>query len=367
MSSPDLTPILAELAAGRIDTAEASRRIAEAKRAARTADTATDPTDQTTARRSAGTIEGDDSTGRHEAPEVVDAEIIDEEAEAVTEEEVEAEPNGSTEQPGTGSEDSWSARAQRAESRLRDWGAFARETISRDFLGHRERPAHAESGSGATGPGSTRGVDRVVVRSVGHRIRIVADDRVETVHVVGEHMLRRSGTTVEVITEEASKPFEGFSLLKLPRSLDDVRNLGLGTELVVRVHPGLLVDAEVTAGSLVTEQVRWLGRVRVTAGSARLDGVCQIADALFQTCAATVTGSITQGRSRVRCESGNLTIHLADDSNVTVHTESNVGRVVWAGGHTGAGDEVVMGNGSARLDVGAVVGRAVVHVGTTSQ
>ena len=45
-------------------------------------------------------------------------------------------------------------------------------------------------------------------------------------------------------------------------------------------------------------------------------------------------------------------------------TESQLGRVSWAGGHTGAGDEVVMGNGSAKLDVKVVMGSATVRVGS---
>jgi hypothetical protein len=66
----------------------------------------------------------------------------------------------------------------------------------------------------------------------------------------------------------------------------------------------------------------------------------------------------------VRAESGSLAITLADDSNVTVTSEAQLGRVTWTGGHTGAGDEVVMGNGSARLDVQVVMGHAQVRIGS---
>ena len=48
---------------------------------------------------------------------------------------------------------------------------------------------------------------------------------------------------------------------------------------------------------------------------------------------------------------------------MTVHGESQLGKVSWSGGHSGAGDEVVMGNGSARLDVEVVMGHASVKVG----
>lgn len=121
---------------------------------------------------------------------------------------------------------------------------------------------------------------------------------------------------------------------------------------------------ELTAGSLTTEAVRFLGKVRVTAGGAKLTGVEETHDVLVQAGQATVKGRITTGRSRLRCESGSLVVELDDDSNVTVKAESQLGRVAWAGGHSGAGDEVVMGNGAARLDVGVVMGHATVRVGS---
>ena len=79
---------------------------------------------------------------------------------------------------------------------------------------------------------------------------------------------------------------------------------------------------------------------------------------------ATIKGTITQGRHRVRAESGSLSITLGDDSNVTVKSDSQLGRVSWAGGHSGSGDEVVMGHGNARLDVEVVMGHAQVRVGS---
>ena len=140
--------------------------------------------------------------------------------------------------------------------------------------------------------------------------------------------------------------------------------MGLGKELFLRVNPNIMVDVEVTAGSLNTERVPHLGKVRVTAGGAKLLDVDEINDALIQAGQATIKGAITTGRNRIRAESGSLSITLADESNVTVKGDSQLGKVSWSGGHNGAGDEVVMGNGSARLDVEVVMGHAQVRVGT---
>lgn len=322
MSTPDLTPILEDLAAGRIDSAEASRRI-----------------------------------------------------EALT-----GTPAGAQPGPSAGAD---SAAGERPIPR---WQQYARDTFSR-VVGE---PTGPEGGQAPpadpprTEPPSpqapegedevptadrrttnSKGVDRVSIRAVGRRVRVVGEPRVATASVDGAHVLRRNGSVLEISSDgEIGASIDGFTLLRPPRSLDDVRNLGLGKELFIRVNPNLIVDVELTAGSLTCEDVRYLGKVRVTAGGAKLTGLSEAHDVLVQAGQATVKGRIATGRSRIRCESGSLNVQLDDDSNVTVRAESQLGKVVWAGGHSGAGDEVVMGNGAARLDVGVVMGHANVRVGT---
>lgn len=328
MSTPDLSAILEDLAAGRIDPAEASRRIEAAKGAPK--ESGSRP------RRSAGAEPG-------------------------------AKPEPTNEQIADGT-----------------WRAHARDSFGDDSAGQRR-------GAGSTGGWSagrvdddlvddgpvppsdrqtsrTKGVERVTIRAVGRRVRIVGEPRVATASVDGAHVLRRSGSTLEISSDgEIGASIDGFTLLRPPRSLEDVRNLGLGKELFIRVNPNLIVDVELTAGSLTTENVRFLGKVRVTAGGAKITGINEAHDVLVQAGQATVKGSITTGRSRVRCESGSLNVQLADDSNVTVRAEAQLGKVAWSGGHSGAGDEVVMGNGSARLDVGVVMGHCQVKVGSESE
>ncbi|MDO5499776.1 MAG: hypothetical protein Q4F67_08855 [Propionibacteriaceae bacterium] len=346
MSSPDLTPILEELAAGRIDAAEANRRIdalkAAHERGAATPDVDAEPTSAT---------ESDPSSD-------------------------------SASPPDFGSEPTDEAKAEPR------WQTYARETFNRAasyVTGDQPPKAEDPAPNGPkppTGPPgtdgfaddgvppadrrttNTKGVDRVSVRAVGRRVRIASEPRVATASVDGAHVLRRTGSVLEISSDgELGASIDGFTLLRPPRSLEDVRNLGLGKELFIRVNPNLIVDVELTAGSLTTENVRFLGKVRVTAGGAKLTGIEEAHDVLVQAGQATVKGRIATGRSRLRCESGSLVVQLDDESNVTVRAESQLGKVAWAGGHSGAGDEVVMGNGAARLDVGVVMGHATVRVG----
>jgi hypothetical protein len=257
--------------------------------------------------------------------------------------------------------DPWAAATDRPQH-----ATFARETVRQEPAARNESaPAAPPTSSGAQ-PKAANGVERISVRAVGRRVRIVGETSVATLSADGPHVLRRNGTTLEVSSDgEIGPSLDGFSILRgVPRSLEDIRALGLGKELLLRVNPALTVDVEVTAGQLSTERVPHLGKIRVTAGGAKLLDVAEVNDVLVQAGSATIKGTITQGRHRVRVESGSLSITLGDDSNVTIKSDAQLGRVSWAGGHSGAGDEVVMGHGNARLDVEVVMGHASVRVGS---
>lgn len=311
-----MTGILEDLAAGRIDAAEAARRIDALKTPEAETDAPREPSNEELAAASA------------------DAASADGIGEPVA--------------------DAWSSATDRPQSATH---------TTESFKAPEEEP---EAQSVRVKPADTKGVERISVRAVGRRVRIVGESSIATVSADGPHVLRRNGSTLEISSDgEIGSSIDGFQLLRgAPRSLEDFRALGLGKELFLRVNPDIVVDVEVTAGSLNTERVPNLGKVRVTAGGAKLLDVEQVADALVQAGQATIKGTITKGRSRVRAESGSLSIHLGDDSNVTIKGEAQLGKVSWSGGHTGAGDEVVMGNGNARLDVEVVMGHAQVRVGS---
>jgi hypothetical protein len=313
MTSPDLTAVLEDLAAGRIDAAEAARRIDALK------------------------AEQPASPSSHREP---------------TNEELAAEADRSN---GT----AWAEATDRPQ-----YTSFTKESFRRDEPttdAGREQPREAPRQR----PINTGGVERITVRAVGRRVRIIGETSVATLSADGPHVLRRNGSTLEVSSDgEVGSSVDGFSILRAPRSLDDFRSLGLGKELFLRVNPNITVDVEVTAGSLNTERVPHLGKVRVTAGGAKLLDVRELNDVLVQAGQATIKGAITTGRSRIRAESGSLNVELADESNVTVKGDAQLGKVNWSGGHDGLGDEVVMGNGNARLDVEVVMGYAQVRVGS---
>ncbi|MFV0428964.1 MAG: hypothetical protein ACK5KO_06025, partial [Arachnia sp.] len=75
----------------------------------------------------------------------------------------------------------------------------------------------------------------------------------------------------------------------------------------------------------------------------------------------SVEGPLSIGRSKLRVESGSLTVNLTRGANVTIRAEARLGRVTWPG-DTDHVDEVTVGNGSARLDVSVVMGLATIKV-----
>jgi hypothetical protein len=266
MTTPDMTPILEDLAAGRIDAAEAARRI-DASKASQT-----------------------------------------------TSEDSPSEPTNEQLSGATADSDPWAAVTDQPQA---GYTSGAPKQDSDD-----EEPVRAKTIN-------TGGVERISVRAIGRRVRIIGETSVATLSADGPHVLRRNGSVLEVSSDgELGASIDGFSILRgATRSLDDFRSLGLGKELFLRVNPNVIVDVEVTAGSLNTERVPHLGKVRVTAGAAKLLDVTEINDVLVQAGQATIKGTITTGRNRIRAESGSLSISLTDDSNVTVTGESQLGKI----------------------------------------
>lgn len=210
-------------------------------------------------------------------------------------------------------------------------------------------------------PSGANGVEAVSVRVVGRRLRVIGDPSVSTLVADGPHTLRRTGGLLEVASDgELGPGLDAFTMLRVPRTIDDLRNLGLnqlglGRELVLRINPAIPVDIELTAGTLAASALPRLGKVRVTGGSAHLSGVETVEDALVQAGSCTLRGSLARGRSRVRVESGQLTVDLSPTADVTVRAEAQMGKVVWPGEQQNI-EEFVAGNGTGRLDIGVVMG-----------
>ena len=202
------------------------------------------------------------------------------------------------------------------------------------------------------------GVQRVTVRAIGRRVRLIGEPAINGVAVDGPHVIKRDGDTLAISSDgEMGVSIDGLNVLRNPTNLKSHMN-GLAKELSVRVNPALQVEVEVTGGSVAAERIPGLTRVRVTAGTAKVADVDGPIDLLVQAGSANLDAQITKGRSRVRVESGAANISLRRGSDVRVHTESQLGRVTWTGAVTGQSKDVEIGRGRAVLDVEVLVGTA---------
>lgn len=234
----------------------------------------------------------------------------------------------------------------------------------------------AEAGAGDAGAGndndtasdplppSVRAIERVHVRATSRRVRLVGDPTVSTFAVDGPHHVRRDGTTLLIAGDTEPLPTDDTFMLLTGGRFREVADrlqhgLGQNLEMTVRVRPDLAVGVEVTAGSLHAEGVRALDHVRVTGGSLRIRDVEVPLDLLVQAGSAQVTTRQTHGHSRLRCESGSLTLTLLAGTDARVRHDVQLGRFVTKPEQRTDRD-VVVGTGAAEIDIDIVMGSATV-------
>ncbi|WP_316667923.1 hypothetical protein [uncultured Propionibacterium sp.] len=211
-------------------------------------------------------------------------------------------------------------------------------------------------------PTGSGGIRSVIVRATGRRVRIVGDETVPTVTISGPHTLRRHGDGLEITAAGRLGPsVKGFSPVHPPRSAEDLKRLGLGPVLEIGVNPRIRVSAQLSGGSLSSQDLPHWDRVRVSAGTTHLRGVAQLADGLFQAGSATINGPISLGSNAIRVESGSLAVELTGRADVALSAKNQLGTVRWPGQKGDRFDEYIVGHGLARLELSGVMGHIVVR------
>ena len=207
------------------------------------------------------------------------------------------------------------------------------------------------------------GISKVLIRATGRKVKIIPDPQVSTAAAEDVHQVKRSGSTMEIIGDkEFSGVIDALSWVKSVRGMDDVKALGIGKELTVRVNPALEVDIDLKGCQLMASDLPHIGKVRLTAGGATITGARTVSDLLLQMGQVTISGHFTEGWSRIRCESGQVTLEVARDSDVVIRADAQVGRVSWEGVEAPDG-EITIGAGTAHLDMGVVFGHGIVRMG----
>jgi hypothetical protein len=272
-------------------------------------------------------------------------------------------------------------------------------------------PASNAGEAGRAFPGE--GPPRLLrVQAAGRHLRVVGDDGVDQLDVEGLHEARREGdvllVTAHRLSGEGSFSFIGppFGRDALRAWRDELRSFtrqarrasreahregrwasetpwdpsgGGGPDwrewqrwvepLVIRVHPDLAVEVDVSAAACTLTGLRGPTKLDVSAGTATLDAIRGPLDLRSQAASVRVRARMTEGRSRVHCDAGSVVVELEAGSDVTVRTQTELGRVRLRRGGRAAGggagmhvnDELVVGQGTAVLDVDAVMGSVEIN------
>jgi hypothetical protein len=219
-----------------------------------------------------------------------------------------------------------------------------------------------------TPPPMVAEIGRVLVRATSRRVRVIGDASVATVAIEGPHTVRRDASTLVVTGETEMVPTDDAFLMLAGGRWREVadqlqQNLGRDLELLVRVRPDLPIGVEVIAGSMSADDALGLDHVRVTAGSARIKGAVHPVDLLVQAGSAQVETRQAYGRSRMRCESGSMTLTLAEGADARIRQDVQLGRFTTQPERRGRNRDrdVVVGTGAAEIDVEVMMGTVTVR------
>jgi hypothetical protein len=215
-------------------------------------------------------------------------------------------------------------------------------------------------------------VERIVIQSSARPVRVVADHTVDVISAEGPHTVRQEGGTLRI-----DAGAQGSGAPAPPGSYRFERRGGLsrwlsqasivGVPLLVRVNPRLRVDMEVMAGSLEVMGLQGPFAFSVTAGSVRATDCSGPFTGAIRAGSAKLEVRPTAGASSIRVESGSVDLRLLPGSDVRIRARTELGEVKvrsadgggrsWSGsGGDNNTQEVVLGAGTASIDLDAIMG-----------
>ena len=229
-------------------------------------------------------------------------------------------------------------------------------------------PPAAPASASTSPPSQPAGLSGREVRVVSQfgSAEIVGDPSVAFAVAEGPHRARQDGDTI-VIEHE---PFDDADSFSFGRGRNIAVN-GLDFQrrkLTVRMNPDLALTASVQAGNVRVVGVHGPITSDVQAGNCKVDDFRGTLDISVQAGNVTASGRLESGASKVKCEMGSVKINLEKGSSVRITTRTTIGKVSIEGdrGERAAvgpsGREVVIGSGTATLDVECTMGSVRVAV-----
>ncbi len=214
------------------------------------------------------------------------------------------------------------------------------------------------------------GIRRVRVAGMVGTLAVIGDPDVTGGSATGAHRARYEGDAL--VIEAGDEDSGGWFQERLRRgpswSYGWGGLSGIGrwrTPLEVRMNPDLPLEVDLTAGAVTVRHLRGPVKLDVMAGTVRMDQVTGPLEVGVGSGTVVARAQIAQGASRVRCEFGNIVVHLEAGSNVQVTGRAHLGRVSLPGRERGFGaglveDTAIVGTGEATLDVETSAGAITV-------
>jgi hypothetical protein len=193
---------------------------------------------------------------------------------------------------------------------------------------------------------------------------VIADPGVQEVVAEGPHLARREGDTVVIQSEDLDEGLSGFYFTRNRGA--DAAVFGWGRRppsLRIRINPQLALDLSCSAGRVWVDGVRGPIRAEVSAGRVGIRGFASTIDLTTTAGKIEASGVLDTGSSRVRCETGKVSLHLEKGSSARIRARATLGSVVLLGKEStgslfnGESREVTVGGGAANLDVETSVGK----------
>lgn len=215
------------------------------------------------------------------------------------------------------------------------------------------------------------GLETVRITAAFRSVQVVGDPAVNEAFVAegGHHSITRADGVLTIAVDNDDEDGYSFSgrggpfAGRLGPRLWGVGQRRLRT-VVIRVHPDLGLDVELSAGTLSVAGVTGPVRARVSAGSLRVDDFAAPLDIAVSAGSVNARGVLAGGDSVIECDAGKVRVVLEPGSSVRVQARADLGKVdIHGAGDEGSsewllgqGHDATIGGGAGSLKIRASMG-----------
>ena len=202
------------------------------------------------------------------------------------------------------------------------------------------------------------GIARVKIMAALGSVTVIGDESVLEAVADGPHTARRENG-VMVIESDQDAIGTGFIFTG--------GRFGFTRQVTIRMNPRLPLEADLDAGSLRVQGVRGPIKANIQAGSTRIEGFTEPIDLDIQAGSVRLSGRLTEGRSRISCQAGKVSVQLDRQSSVKIAARTSMGKITLPGtpSVTGWGDGTAsaqVGGGAGSLEINSEMGAVTVEV-----